>query len=101
MPAQRRVLVHNCAESAIQRIYEANPKHGASPYSDSLGRVESRSSMGDGQSILDNSTAIEGSGNRLGIEPETGLDVILRRHLIQEFDDGSITEYYHGYVPGG
>jgi hypothetical protein len=35
---------------------------------------------------------------RKGVEPETGLEVIFRRHLVQEFDD-RIVERWHGFVP--
>jgi hypothetical protein len=40
------------------------------------------------------------SKHRLGVEPDTGLTVVFRRHLTQEFPD-RIVEYYHGYTPGG
>ena len=98
------VLVHNCpieGETPIERIYEGNSKHGASSYLDSQRRGVSRAPMGDCQAILDCSVQRSpNSPNRIGIEPETGLQVELRRHLVQDFGD-RIVEYFHGYVPGG
>ncbi len=85
----------------ITHIYEHNPKHGTRTRIDSRGREISRAPRGDGQQILDSSSPKgPNSPHRVGTEPGTGMQVELRRHLRQEFDD-RIIERYHGYVPGG
>lgn len=55
----------------------------------------SRAPRGDCQAMLECSTLTKAQ-LREGVEPETGLTVIFRRH--REFDG---TEWWHGYVPGG
>jgi RHS repeat-associated protein len=85
----------------VERIYEPNPKHGRFARSDSRGREISRAPRGDAQAILDQSVQDgPNTPHRVGTEPETGMRVVLRRHLVQEFDDRTV-EFFHGYVPGG
>jgi len=85
----------------IERIYEHNPKHKDSAYTDLKGNVVSRRPRGDCQSMLDCSVqARPGSPERIGTEPSTGLDVIFRRHLVQDLPT-IIREFYHGFVPEG
>jgi hypothetical protein len=88
-------------ERGLRRIYQDNPKHGA--VARFLGGVEvSRRPHGgpaDWQAILDRSVP-DGPIHGRGVEPDTGLPVILQRHLIQEFPTEDV-EYFHGYVPGG
>jgi hypothetical protein len=83
------------------RIYEGNPKHRARPYVRG-GVIVSRAPHGGdpgGQLILDLSVPAK-YPHRTGIEPDTGLPVVLRRD--REIDTPAATlEYFHGYVPGG
>jgi hypothetical protein len=94
------VLVHNTGAAcevppgAPRLIYEANPKHG--PVSRSGPRGEnSRAPRGDCQEMLECSTLVS-EKKRVGVEPDTNLEVIFRRH--REFDG---TEWWHGFVPNG
>jgi hypothetical protein len=75
-------------------IYEHNPKHGPVTRQGPRGEI-SRAPRGDCQSMLECSTLVK-PGLRRGIEPETGLEVIFRRHRVFEN-----TGWWHGYVPGG
>jgi hypothetical protein len=75
-------------------IYEHNPKHGPVARQGPRGEI-SRAPRGDCQSMLECSTLVK-PGLRKGVEPETGLEVIFRRHRVFEN-----TEWWHGYVPGG
>jgi Pretoxin HINT domain len=106
------VLVHNnnqacdlvteaVDELPIRRVYEHNPKHGPAARVDSRGREVSRAPWGDCQAILDCSVQVKPtSPHRVGIEPETGLEVVLRRHDVLTTPT-EIVEKYHGYIPGG
>jgi RHS repeat-associated protein len=88
----RAILVHNSC--GINLVYEANPKHGPVSYQGPRGEV-SRAPRGDCQAMLACSTQVK-PRLREGVEPDTGLTVIFRRH--REFDG---TEWWHGFVPGG
>ena len=83
------------------RIYEGNPKHRAKPYMRG-GEFVSRAPHGGdvgGQLILDLSVPAK-FPHRAGLEPDTGLPVVLRRD--REIDTpAAVLEYFHGYVPGG
>lgn len=89
---QDAILVHN--DCGPNLIYEASPKHGAVSRPGPRGEI-SRAPRGDCQAMLKCSTLVK-PNLREGVEPETGLQVIFRRH--REFDG---TEWWHGYVPGG
>ena len=93
--ADERGSVGAGADDAGPRlIYEHNPKHGPVARQGPRGEI-SRAPRGDCQSMLECSTLVK-PGLRTGIEPETGLEVIFRRHRVFEN-----TEWWHGYVPGG
>jgi hypothetical protein len=85
-------------EKPVRRVYEPHLKHRTEPYLD-RGRIVSRAPRGDCQAILDCSIP-RGPRNRVGVEPETGLSVELRRHEVVELED-EILEKWHGYVPRG
>jgi hypothetical protein len=85
----------------VQRIYEPSPKHGAEARKGPGGQVISRAPRGNGQEILDRSRPKgPNTSARIGVEPETGLEVVLRRTLVQELEE-IIREIYHGFVPHG
>jgi RHS repeat-associated protein len=75
-------------------IYELNPKPGSVTRPGSKGPV-SREPRGDCQAMLECSEPVSPTERR-GVEPDTGKQVIFRRH--REFEG---TEWWHGYVPGG
>ena len=90
------VLVHNMCDPEL--VYEASPKHGPVARQSPKGEI-SRAPRGDCQAMLECSTQL-GPKLREGIEPDTGLTVLFRRTRAFEGPDG-ITEWWHGYVPGG
>ena len=85
------------AEKPVELKYEVNPKHKYKAYVNSRGQVVSRLPRGDAQEMLDNSVQTK-ARQRVGTEPGTGLDVVFKQHLVQEFDD-KIVECWHGFVP--
>jgi hypothetical protein len=87
------------AAKPVTRRYEHNPKHREQAYTDAKGQVVSRKPRGDCQGMLDCSVQKKPtSPERSGVEPSTGLEVIFRRHLVQEFAN-EIVEFFHGFVP--
>jgi len=48
--------------------------------------------------VLSTYLALENPGKRIGIEPGTGEEVILKRTPVEDFGD-RIEEIWHGYVP--
>lgn len=82
------------ADDGPNLIYEHNLKHGPVARQGPQGEI-SRAPRGDCQAMLECSTRL-GPKLRSGVEPETGLEVIFRRHRVFEN-----TEWWHGYVPGG
>lgn len=81
-------------EPGPRLIYEHNPKHGPVARQGPRGEI-SRAPRGDCQAMLECSILVK-PNLRKGVEPETGAEVIFRRHRVFEN-----TEWWHGYVPGG
>jgi RHS repeat-associated protein len=79
-------------EQPPRLIYEPNPKHGPVTRPGSRGPI-SRQPRGDCQAMLECSEPVSPTERR-GVEPDTGEQVIFRRH--REFEG---TEWWHGYVP--
>jgi RHS repeat-associated protein len=83
------------SEKPVERVYEDIEKHREKAYVDEKGQVVSKRPK-NGPGALEDSEEVH-EGLRVGIDPDTGEEVTLRRHENVELPN-RIREKWHGYV---